>query len=239
MDHNQSIWQTPPQRLRIATAEAHVWLVPIDRVESDTDLLSTTEQERATRLHHRRARLQYTATQCTLRRLLGRYLDAPPQSVYLMRTSAGKPYVGPRHGIDVRFNVSHSGDWAMIAFALGQEVGVDLEAHRPLNALALAQRFFCDTEARRLTKLEAAARQDQFFQLWTAKEALVKAMGSGIAGTLKRFDIVTIPRPQWRDLRGEIGPDAWSLHPLPAPLDYSATLAVERDIQSLQLFRAV
>ncbi len=239
MDHKQLTWQAPPPRLRIADSETHVWLVPAERTDpAAAALLSVTELERASRLRRERSRIQYTATQCMLRRLLGGYLNLSPDSVELKRTSNGKPYVDPRHGSTLGFNVSHSGSWALIAFARGKEIGVDLEAHRPLDAMNLAQRFFCDSEALRLADIDEDVRNNRFFDLWTAKEALAKAMGTGIAGTLKRFEVVTEPEMGWRDVSGGAESLRWSLHALPAPANHSAALAIERGLGQLRLFSA-
>ncbi len=239
MEHNQLTWQAPPPRLRILGAEAHVWLVPAQRSDPDANaLLSVTERERASRLRRGRSRTQYIATQCMLRRLLGEYLGLSPQSVELKRTSAGKPFVDPRHDSTLNFNVSHSGGWALIAMARGREIGVDLEAHRALDAMSLARRFFCEHEALRLADIDEDMRNSRFFDLWTAKEALVKAMGTGIAGTLKRFEVDTEPAMGWRDLSGRVEPSRWSLHALPAPANHSAALAIERELGQLSLFCA-
>ncbi len=237
MDHNQSTWQAPPPRLRIADAETHVWLVPAERSDPDAAaLLSVTELERASRLRRGRSRIQYTATQCALHRLLGGYLDLSPQSVELKRTGTGKPYVDPRHGTTLGFNVSHSGRWALIAFARGREIGVDLEAHRSLDAMSLARRFFCDSEALRLADTDEDLRSKRFFDLWTAKEALVKAMGIGIAGNLKRFEVITEPEMSWRDVTGRAELSRWLIHALPAPAKHSAALAIEQELGRLRMF---
>lgn len=239
MDHNESAWLAPPQRLRLHRGEVHVWLVLLDGSNtSGTNLLSVAERQRAERLAQPRARGQYIASQRMLRMILARYLDVSPSAIQFLRSPAGKPYLDPRHGSTLRFNLSHSGSWALFAFAVGQEVGVDLETHRPVDPLALAQRFFCAAEARRLRTLPIAQRPRSFFELWTAKEALAKAMGTGIAGTLNRFDVdVSGAQPRWIDLQDRGRSAQWSLHHLPAPTGCSASLAVEGELHGLRHFR--
>jgi 4'-phosphopantetheinyl transferase len=92
------------------------------------------------------------------------------------RTQRGKPFVP---GSEVRFNLSHSGELTVCAFARGREVGIDVELEsRKTEPLRLAERFFAPDEA------EAVRRdgREAFFRIWVRKEAYVKALGLGIAG---------------------------------------------------------
>jgi 4'-phosphopantetheinyl transferase len=85
--------------------------------------------------------------------------------------------------LDVRFNLSHSGDVALYAFALGREIGVDVELlRRPLGDVAqLAARVLGDAEAERLRAIEAPdVREREFLRVWTRHEAATKCRGTGI-----------------------------------------------------------
>lgn len=80
---------------------------------------------------------------------------------------------------ELGFNLSHSGDWIVLATAPGCEVGVDIENVDPtFPALEIADEFFLPAERKWI-----GAGKDptpRFFQLWTAKEALMKATGEGM-----------------------------------------------------------
>jgi len=80
------------------------------------------------------------------------------------------------------FSLAHSGDRVVLAVAQGP-VGVDIEQHRPLRFLALTTRFFAPSE-RALVNSPA-----DFFGLWTAKEALAKMLGVGMARTMRRYTL--------------------------------------------------
>lgn len=239
MEHNQSPWQPPPARPALDD-ELQVWLYDLERCgPQDPALLSAREQDRARRLVQSRARRQYVAAQVLLRRLLGEYLEIDPGAVVFERGPQGKPFLANHHGAELHFNLSHSGNWLLVALVRGREVGVDLEVHRSIDTLALAERFFCAGETRQLNSLPDPARQRRhFFDLWTAKEALVKAMGTGIAGTLNRFELSLEPSGiQWRDHTGQHAADQWCLLSLPAPDGCSAALAVERQLPTVRYFQ--
>ena len=109
-------------------------------------------------------------------------LGLPPGDLRLARGMAGKPYfpLAP----DLHFSLSHSGaDW--VCALSGQPLGLDLQQPRPVDAAALARRFFHMDEAAYLQ-----AHPEDFFRVWTAKESYVKYTGRGIAGQFASFSVV-------------------------------------------------
>ena len=89
----------------------------------------------------------------------------------------GKPRLGGA-GAGWGFNLSHAGDHVVAALIRGAAVGVDLESmSRPANVELLAQRVFSESEQ----ALVRAGGREAFFELWSQKEALLKALGCGWA----------------------------------------------------------
>lgn len=127
-----------------------------------------------------------SAESVEVRSLLGAYVGA---DVVVEYDARGKAHVRGDH---VHFNVSHSGDALALAISRSQPLGIDLEhRRRPRRVLELAKRFFAPHEARMLSRLPETERQIAFLRLWTRKEALVKAEGTGLSGGLHRavFDV--------------------------------------------------
>jgi 4'-phosphopantetheinyl transferase len=125
------------------------------------------------------------AESAPLRRLLARYLGMPPEQVRIARDGFGKPRV-----VDstLEFNLSHCESSALVAVGRGTALGIDLEKlRRDRPVLALAQRFFAASEAAALDALPAQRRQRAFLELWSCKEALLKALGRGLAFGLERI----------------------------------------------------
>src|SRR5512139_3797885 len=124
-----------------------------------------------------------------LRRLLPRYLGTRADAVELADGTHGRPELAGLRRNELRFNWSHSGDRALVAIARSVQPGIDLEhcARRGArDVLALAHRFFAPQEAQALAALTAEERPSAFLQLWTVKEAVLKAQGRGLAYGLHR-----------------------------------------------------
>src|SRR6202041_2760043 len=94
----------------------------------------------------------------------------------------------------LQFNVSHSHGLALFAFAVAQQVGVDVEMVRAdFAGEKIAERFFSSQEVRALRSLPAAVQDDGFFLCWTRKEAYIKARGEGLQIPLKSFHVSLTP----------------------------------------------
>ena len=130
--------------------------------------------------------------------------------------------LGPR----VNFNLSHSHGLAVYAFALGREVGVDVELIRPeFTGDDIAERYFSPRELAELRALSQDLRAEGFFNCWTRKEAYVKARGEGLQIPLKDFDVSLTPGEPPVLESGDIS--RWSLRSFePAP-GYVAAVVVE------------
>lgn len=174
--------------------------------------LHDDECRRAGRFRLARDRRRYVVARGLLRTLLAARLGTHPRSVELCCGAHGKPRLAPGSAGDLRFNVSHTGDFALFAFSRGREVGVDVEAVLPMrDADAVARHFFSRSELRAYRALEPGAREAGFFTCWTRKEAYLKALGGGLQSPLSEFD----------------APPGWSLSSFsPAP-GHTAALAVE------------
>lgn len=98
--------------------------------------------------------------------------------------SRGKPYLADRP--DIAFNLSHCTGLAVCGVSEA-EIGVDCELIRAYSGNA-AKKIFSDAEIRFVS--EGSDHDETFFRIWTLKEALGKAMGTGIFSDLKRYEFV-------------------------------------------------
>lgn len=174
--------------------QVDVWLVPAVADGAEVEKVAgnwLSDDERA-RLDGRRlpkGRAMFLLTRAVLRRLLSAYCpDVHPGDWQLGRSVEGRPCVlGPVTA--PFFNLSHTDDALVLAFASHGEPGVDIEQlDRQLDAGALAQRYFSATECESLLSLPATQQRDRFLRLWTLKEACVKANGQGLAQALRHFE---------------------------------------------------
>lgn len=153
----------------------------------------------------RMARLR-VRQQFLLRLLLGAYLDLPGKAVRLVRAAGGKPVLPPKlAATGLRFSLSHSGPWLLLGVARNDVLGVDIEVNRPMpRAGDLARRFFHPDEVRALAGVAQPALSGRFLRTWTAKEAMIKAAGTGLAGVVDQVVVRTEP-----DSRLLAVPDDW------------------------------
>jgi 4'-phosphopantetheinyl transferase len=146
-------------------------------------LLDDEERKRAARFLSVEARARFVSGRALLKTLLGASLQRPAAAIRVRVEPDGRPVLfDPEPG--VHFSISHAGERVVVACA-AFVVGVDIERLRPLpGALDLARRFFDAGEAARLEKEPVERRSAAFLELWTRKEALLKARGLGLAAGL-------------------------------------------------------
>jgi len=216
--------------------EVHVWRIDLETVsvaeERWRTLLSPDERGRAERFRFPQHRQYFTATRALLRTLLGAYLSANSGELVFRYTAREKPFLSAGFSGDrIEFNVSHSGGVALMAFAQGRALGVDVEQVREqADHEAIARRFFSENEQHQLAAVGAPERHLAFFRCWTRKEAYIKATGDGLSLPLQDFDVsvdaasgnaLLSTRPDPKEaLR-------WSLRDLAAGDGYVAALCVE------------
>lgn len=140
-------------------------------------------------------------------------------------TAYGKPsLIEADNPQAVRFNMSHSGERALVAVTSGREVGVDIEEEKPISDLIdLARRFFAPGEVAELISLPDAARSAAFFRCWTRKEAVVKAVGEGLSYPLDGFEVPLDASCGSQEL--VVGGLEWRVVSLPVDVPYVAALA--------------
>ncbi|MFC5527614.1 4'-phosphopantetheinyl transferase family protein [Rhodanobacter ginsengisoli] len=147
--------------------------------------------------------------------VLAAYLGTGAERVALTMGEHGRPALAFAHDQSLGFNWSHSGSHALIAIGRHVTPGIDVEQvrERP-RAVAIAERFFSTGEAAGLAGLPPAERTLAFLELWTAKEAVLKALGRGIAFGLDRLSVAaSAGRLTLQLLEGDdVG--AWQLHRL-------------------------
>jgi len=198
-------------------------------------LLCEQERRRADRFAFDRDRDRFVVAHAGLRCVLSLYARVPGQDLEFLSAPGGKPrLVSPG---ELRFNLSHSGDRALIAVAWEREVGVDLEAVRDLRDLGgLAASCYSPTERRALAAVPEASRLEAFFDGWTRKEAFLKLLGDGLSRPLDSFDVTLAPGKPVRLLRVEGGRTGdWTLHSIDVGPGFRAALAIEGQVRAIRL----
>ncbi|MBI3550172.1 MAG: 4'-phosphopantetheinyl transferase superfamily protein [Elusimicrobia bacterium] len=169
----------------IVAGEVHLWGLRIARKRAGVapDLLPA-ERAHAARFRSPDDRDRFVQCRSALRRLLAGYLGRAPSGIDLELSRFGKPFLA---GSPLRFNVSHSGAIALLAFARDADVGVDIERVREMpDAQDIVDKYF--SQADKAAFRRSACDTRAFFEIWTRKEARLKAEGVGLSGALDAGD---------------------------------------------------
>ena len=250
-----NVWQIPEKFPALLADEAHVWRIKISdfigHLEKFFALLSLQERQRANRFVFSQDEQSFIIVHGVLRSLLAKYLNIDPKEIRFAVNSHGKPklvnFNNKKTGFpacagndgQINFNISHSHDMALLAFAKDIEIGVDIEYMKDkVNCIDIARRFFSTREAAELAKLPKKEQQQAFFHCWARKEAFIKAIGQGLSFPLRQF-IVNIDPDEGTDLLLEVDSSKyqannWSLIALSVDDQYVAALATANPINILQ-----
>ena len=228
-----STWSSPSHPLDLQPHHVDVWRarldLPVDTLASLESTLSGEETERAARFHFPADRDRFIAAHGCLRDVLARYLHCEPGELRFSVNEYGKPALQDHI---LEFNLSHSGDFALIAITRECKVGVDVERIRQgISTLVIARQYFSKAEVAELETLPMEQREVAFFTCWTRKEAYIKAQGLGLSLPLESFDVSL--RPNESAILRATRPDSqeaarWTLAPLAMDPGYEAAVAVQR-----------
>jgi 4'-phosphopantetheinyl transferase len=228
-----------------------IWIASIPEFTEHQAALDgvLTPDERAHVHRTRGGRATARLSRGLLRLVLAHYLNLPPAEIEIDRScpDCGRPHGRPRlrrrpeTAIEaIEFSVTHGGDLLVLAFAGNAPVGVDVEPIGALEDVCAELLDFTLTAAERLRLLEVPAPQRRriFLRHWTGKEAILKALGTGLdvepqAVTLPPFPIkgkasVTLP--------GSPPVDLWIRNVEVGPA-HVCTLATGQEVRELRLAR--
>ena len=176
-------------------SDLHIWSALLsgspDELAHFHALLSAEEKARAERFYFERDRNRYVFGRGILRTLLAGYLGMEASEIRITYGPQRKPELAPLPDKKtLQFNLAHSNEWAAYVFGWDRPLGIDLEFVRPMPDVDdLAQRFFSSRESKLIHSLSGDQKWDTFFKIWTCKEAVLKAHGSGLTLPLDQFEI--------------------------------------------------
>lgn len=237
----QDDWPIGPTVPLIHTSDVHVWRINLDIqfIRQHYSILSENEQQRAERFRNEHDRRHFIVARATLRMILARYLCLNPVQLKFQTNAFGKPLLLD-DGSALSFNLSRSSKLALLAVAVGREVGIDIEFMRAEFATEeIAQRFFSCIEVRQLRLIDPQFWKAAFFNCWTRKAAYIKARGRGLFLPPEQFDVSIGPDEPPSLLANRLEPDEparWSLRQLFPATGYAATVAIEGNINAVKLW---
>ena len=231
----ECVWGTPPSSMNITRNEIHIWRIQLDRplkaVIPFDKILSDSERFKANKFRLERDKRQYKVSHGAMRTILGKYLGIDPQKIQYTYSPLGKPFLASDiYKKQLHFNLSHSGDYALCALTLNRSIGIDLEymCYVP-DMETMSDYFFSLKEKDLILSLSPYMRQQAFFNLWTLKEAYLKATGKGI-DNLHNIEITFSAEDlslSIVDKKNKSKSDDWTILQLTPVYGYTSGLAVQ------------
>jgi len=195
-------------------------------------LLSEEEQNRAHRFRFRKDHNLFVMGRCFTKIMLAHYTDGTPESVKIIPDSFGKPTCE----INLYFNISHADDELLLGFSKS-EIGVDIERIDPaVDIESIGESHFSENELQQLMNRTRDERVEMFFEIWTKKEALIKAIGKGLSIPLQDFN-VTHPngKVHWK-FPNEKNYGNWYLQNVETKQGFKAAFATQKEVVDLSYF---
>ncbi len=237
-----SNWNKQSSPEKLSDKDIHVWLLDIFSItksdEMFDDILSEDEIVKKNKYHFLNDRIVYSTSRGILRILLSKYLDVFGSSIQFKYNQYGKPSINKTSNLDIKFNLSHSKEFAVLVFTLDDEIGVDIEfINHELVIHEIADKYFSKAEVNELYKLTPEDQRTAFFNIWTRKEAYIKAKGKGLSIPLDSFDVsVNVDNPRILRSVNDEKLDNIYLNNLNIHSDYCGTILNIGNEKTLSLF---
>lgn len=194
-------------------------------------LLNAEEKARAERFYFSQHKRRFSMARATLRIILARYLNTRPDRLEFSYNSHGKPKV--INSSRLQFNLSHTGDLALLAIGKGFPMGVDIEKYSARSYEGIAKTLFSEQELEEFMKVPASLKPATFFHIWSQKEAFIKACGLGLAYPTKNFTVPTsIPTKQLVD--DPLNNMTWQLRSFMPAVAFSGALCYHPTVREIR-----
>lgn len=169
-----------------------IWQYPLHTEFTDAaKLLNEHELQRAKRYYFARHQRRFTVARAMLRCILARYLNLQPAELIFSYNEYGKPELINERSL--QFNLSHSGDTALLAIGQENPLGIDIELFSARPYAGIGEHLFSENENLGLAQTSKQLKPLAFFNIWAQKEAFIKACGLGLAYPTKKFDVPILP----------------------------------------------
>ncbi len=235
------MWKKPPQNLTLNNDEVHVWLINIKNfikyLDFLTSILSEEELNRSQRYYKKELQNNFIINRGCLRYILAKYLLLNAEDIKFNYNMKGKPFLGNINSNNIQFNLSHTQNYIVYGISY-LNLGIDLEKIKlEVKVKDIAKRFFTQDEYDDICKLNTIEQSEYFFQLWTAKESYLKAIGEGLSAGLDSINLSkNINQTQW-DIKliksSIINPKRWQITTLKILENYLMSLALLNNNKSI------
>lgn len=172
--------------------EIHIWRINLNEICLITPrFLCPDEKKRLSKLRFEKHKTHFLKVRYCLREILSYYTTILPNYIQFEYNQFHKPYISVvQNEKNVFFNLSHTEEDLYIAISFGQEVGVDIERIESKKiSIDVAESFMTKKELSFISSLETM-QIIYLYQIWTQKEAYLKALGTGFFTNPQEVSVV-------------------------------------------------
>ncbi|APJ04888.1 4'-phosphopantetheinyl transferase family protein [Silvanigrella aquatica] len=180
-------------------------------------------------------KIRSLSTRFVLKKLISLYLKLPPHNIHFKYNKYFKPFLSHEiNNISLNFNVSHAGEYIVLAFSCEDLVGIDIEKYdNSLDKNSLGSYIFSDCEFTSWNSLSENEKNSSFYHVWSCKEAILKGIGIGLSYLPNNITVGINPNENpkiisLKDCKYENHPDSWSIRRFYIQNDYSSIFAIRK-----------
>lgn len=195
----------------------------LQELESLAENLNQDEKDRANSYYFTKDKNRYIICRGILRSIIAGKMGTDPKDVRFFYNKYGKPEIDPSQNIgNLQFNVSHSGNYGIIAITAMNQIGIDIELRKTIENMDMILRSQFSTQEN-LSFSESSDKEKCFFSIWAQKEAVIKASGRGFSFGFRHWSV----DPYRDSYEIAAGGDIYRIRCFQIDTDYSAALAVK------------
>jgi 4'-phosphopantetheinyl transferase len=214
----------------------HVYHINTNTYKNYTSLISEDEKKKASKFRFEIDQKTSIISRGALRLIASSYLKTSPEKIAFKYNEFGKPSFDM--DTNLKFNISHSGNIAVLGFVKDFEIGIDIEnIKRDFDVLDIANNFFSELEVQSLLKLPKENQFEGFYRCWTRKESFIKAKAKGLSFPLDSFAVSMDSNEHAKLLETKWDANeknTWKLFSFSPKENYIGALSVKGNVESVE-----
>ncbi|WP_186646022.1 4'-phosphopantetheinyl transferase family protein [Fluviispira vulneris] len=241
-----NIWETKiNDAFQLNKDEVHIWRVNISESEQYLfkyeQILDEVEINKYKQYHQKIDGIRSVVGRALIRILSAKYLGIKTSQILFAYSKYHKPFLSENINIkNLKFNISHAGKWIALAFSLEHEVGVDIEEYKnDFDIDGSAKLVFSPKEYNTWKALPQIEKCASFFHVWSAKEAIIKALGLGFYYPPENLTVSIDPKKVCEvieDKNSQYPVMDWALEQFFIDANYSAVFATKKKNFKIKYF---
>lgn len=228
--------------LVLKPSEVHLWKIQIKENETYLNTLkkylNKNEINNSEEFRQKIDQIRFIFSRAMLKRILSIYTNKPVNDLIFSYNKFNKPYI--KNNLHIHFNISHSNDLIIFAFTISHQIGTDIENIKLIEEIdSISKLVFSEIEYYQWKNTPEENKIFSFYQLWTYKESIIKAIGTGFSYNTRNFTIEKTEKNTkiiFHEKEKFNIPDSWTIENIPIDNNYYAAFATPQNVSLIKYF---